>query len=161
MNQEKQKILVFGNGHNGQARESLLRTEKYEVDHHSSVPEALSALIEEDFDLVMLQAQENEYEAFKVCRIIKSYGGLQFLPVIYIESAFNKDHLIRAYDAGADEYIEYSDCDDQDKLKDAVSMYVLIGKRKRLALASGREKPTYIQQISREIYGLKKELSTK
>ncbi len=159
MNKEKRKILMFGNKLAQQVSQSFFQSDNYEVSQLNSVPEALSALIENSFDLVVLQDKDNEHDAIKICRIIKSHKGLNFIPVIYIANSFNKHLLIKAYEAGVDEYIEQPG--NLSELKDIINIKLLLNERKREAYARKTNNLTKMTRLSNEIEELKHELATK
>jgi K+-sensing histidine kinase KdpD len=156
MKREKHKILVFGNAPGEKVKEDIVMLQGYDVSLQTTVPETLSSLIEDEFDLVLLQDQENQEDALKVCRIIKSHRGFRFLPVIYLTSSFNKDHLIRAYEAGADEYIEHTY--NLDDLKDIINMKLIINDRRKAADKQNSNKARNHKFVSNEIAALKQQL---
>lgn len=70
-----------------------------------SGPEALEALAEEVFDLVLLDVMMPEMSGFEVCRRLKRSAPTRDLPVVFLTAMWGGDALKEGLDAGALMYI--------------------------------------------------------
>lgn len=156
MKHKKYKILLFGNGDSEKLSDDLCPSERFEVLHSKNVPDTLSTLIEDNIDLVLLEDHNMENNAIKLCRIIKTNPQFNYLPVIYIARTFNKEYLIRAYEAGADEY--FDPMVNYQELKDKIELELILGERRRLASSGYCRQKTQLSLISRDIVSIKQEL---
>lgn len=67
--------------------------------------EALSKLVSEPIDLVLLDLMMPDMDGFEVCRLIKSDEALRTIPVIMLTSHAAKEKRIKGIEAGAEEFL--------------------------------------------------------
>jgi adenylate cyclase len=84
--------------------EAVLTPRGYHVRTAGSGAEALSALAEEDVDLVLLDIVMPDMDGYQVCRAIRADERLAFLPVVMI-TASDKQERLAALEAGADDFV--------------------------------------------------------
>jgi adenylate cyclase len=84
--------------------EAVLTPRGYHVRTAGSGAEALSALAEEDVDLVLLDIVMPDMDGYQVCRAIRADERLGFLPVVMI-TASDKQERLAALEAGADDFV--------------------------------------------------------
>ncbi len=156
MQVNKHKILVFGDKANGFDTTAVLNNKSYDVLRKASVHESLSAIIEHDIDLILVEDKNMERDAIKFCRIVKSHQRFNALPVIYLSHTFSKEFLVKAYEAGADDYIEQPF--NRDELRDLIDLKLLIGDRKKQVSEHFRFNKQKLKLISKEIEILKSEM---
>lgn len=156
MKHKKHKVLLFGNGDSEQLIDELYPSERFEFLHSSNVPDTLTRLIEDNIDLVLLQDRNAEQDAIKLCRIIKTNPRFNYLPVIYLARTFNKEYLIRAYEAGADEY--FDPMVNFGELKEKIELELILSERRRQASPKYRYHQQKLRFISHDIESIKQEL---
>src|SRR5438270_2354775 len=71
-----------------------------------SGPEALRALLQDDFALILLDVQMPGMDGFETAAMVKLRPKTKHIPIIFITANSEQDKFIyRGYDAGAVDYI--------------------------------------------------------
>lgn len=81
--------------------EAYLLSEGFEIVSVSSQREALTAIANENVDLLLLDISLAEGNGFAVCEAAKGHG----LPVIFLTASGDENSVVRGLDMGADDYI--------------------------------------------------------
>ncbi len=90
------------------AREALvamLEGEKYELELAKDGLQALRVLEELQPDLILLDIMMPGLDGFEVCRRIRSTPQLAEVPIIILTALDDRDSLLRAIEAGADDFL--------------------------------------------------------
>lgn len=80
----------------------LLRAEKYSVTHASTQREAVCILVENKFDLALVDISLPDGNGFAVCTEIKQ---IQDIPVIFLTASGDEASVVTGLNMGADDYI--------------------------------------------------------
>src|SRR5215813_8420576 len=80
-----------------------LEREAYAVDVARDGPEALWAVGETDYDVIVLDAMIPAPDGFEVCRRLRANG--LWSPVLILTARDAVDDRVRGLDAGADDYL--------------------------------------------------------
>lgn len=81
--------------------EAYLLSEGFETVSVSEEREALTAIVNENVDLLLLDISLAEGNGFAVCEAAKGHG----LPVIFLTASGDENSVVRGLDMGADDYI--------------------------------------------------------
>lgn len=84
--------------------ESLLGT-RYDFHAFSKGSRALQFLKKETPSLIILDIDMPEINGFELLKMIKEVKSLQYIPVIFLTSNKDKNHVVKAVMGGADDYI--------------------------------------------------------
>lgn len=88
-----------------QTTEALLVPDGYRIDELSSGAAAIRRLGRTPPDLVICDVMMPGLDGFEVCRAIKADPAWQFVPVILLTAFGEHDDIVRAMDAGADQFV--------------------------------------------------------
>lgn len=80
----------------------FLASEGYEVKSASGQERALEQIVNESFDLVLLDISLADGNGFAVCKAIKSEQGI---PVIFLTASGDEYSTVTGFELGADDYI--------------------------------------------------------
>src|SRR3954452_15585025 len=80
-----------------------LRRAGYAVDTVGTGTDAVWAIVENPFDIVVLDAMIPEPDGFEVCRQIRAKG--RWLPVLMLTARDDTADKVQGLDAGADDYL--------------------------------------------------------
>lgn len=83
----------------------MLATEGYKVRVANSGELALTSVMKQLPDLVLLDVQMPGIDGFKVCRWLKGDAKLKSIPVIFISAASNVKDIVMGFQAGGVDYI--------------------------------------------------------
>ena len=81
--------------------DAYLHSEGFETVSVSEEREALTAIVNENVDLLLLDISLAEGNGFAVCEAAKGHG----LPVIFLTASGDENSVVRGLDMGADDYI--------------------------------------------------------
>lgn len=81
--------------------DAYLHSEGFETVSVSGEREALTAIVNENVDLLLLDISLAEGNGFAVCEAAKGHG----LPVIFLTASGDENSVVRGLDMGADDYI--------------------------------------------------------
>lgn len=81
--------------------DAYLHSEGFETVSVSEEREALTAIVNENVDLLLLDISLAEGNVFAVCEAAKGHG----LPVIFLTASGDENSVVRGLDMGADDYI--------------------------------------------------------
>ena len=98
-------LVVDDNPSNIKALRQRLELEGHEVLEATEGATAVDLVVSERPDLVLLDIMMPGMDGFEVCRRIKAFDGIGFVPVIMVTALDDRDALVRALGEGADEYV--------------------------------------------------------
>lgn len=81
-----------------------LLSEKYAFHAFSKGMRALKYLKEETPDLIILDIEMPEIDGYQMLEMIREKPGLREVPVIFLTSNSDKEHVVKAVKNGADDY---------------------------------------------------------
>lgn len=96
--------VVEDNKHLRDLLQTLLRLKKYEVEVFPDGAAALQA-IDERFDLVLSDVQMPRLDGIELCRSLRKRWAKTDLPIIMISVLDGEDDILRALEAGANDYL--------------------------------------------------------
>ncbi len=151
----KKKILVVENQDSGNHIENLLKGLEFYIYRSTTIPEALSSLLQENIDLVVLEGSDTETNTLKLCKIIKSHKELKDIPVIFITKNNDKKIIIKAYEVGADDYIIMPD--NESEIIDKIELRLLLKDKQDNIVSKFRQNQKDLRILNFEMDTLKKE----
>jgi putative two-component system response regulator len=83
----------------------MLRLEAYDVIRASNGEEALSALRQADFDLILSDVMMPCMDGFELCRRIKQDSSMRMTPVIMLTALDDVESKVKAIESGADDFM--------------------------------------------------------
>ena len=99
-------LLVDDDARNLFALESLLQSEAYTISTAQNGNEALLALMNREFAVIILDVAMPEVNGIDLARLIKQHRRTQHIPIIFLTAHYLEDqHAILAYDVGAVDYL--------------------------------------------------------
>jgi putative two-component system response regulator len=98
-------LIVDDDDRNLKLIEAMLRMHAYNIVKASNGEEALSALRQTDFDLILSDVMMPCMDGFELCRRIKQDSSLRMLPVIMLTALDDTESKVRAIEAGADDFM--------------------------------------------------------
>jgi len=98
-------LIVDDAPKNIQVVANILGDEKYDISYATNGRRALELISENDFDMLLLDVMMPEMDGYEVCRKIKKNNFHNDMPVIFITAKTDKESLVEAFDAGAQDYI--------------------------------------------------------
>jgi PAS domain S-box-containing protein len=99
-------LLVDDDPRNLMALESILDCSDYHLTKTRSGPEALMALLNEDFALLVLDIEMPGMNGWELAQLIKDRKKTQHLPIIFLTAHYAEDeHILQGYTAGAVDYL--------------------------------------------------------
>jgi len=156
MESEKSRIIVFGIEQSRRSVLENLNSENFEILFLSNIVDLFSSLDEESYDLILLLDLENETNAIRACKLIKSNLEYNNTPVIFFSFNSAKRLIIEAFDAGADDFVAYPV--DWFELKDKIDLQIFMGKKHYSRTGSYRENQKNLQLVTQELTNLKNEI---
>jgi signal transduction histidine kinase len=86
--------------------ESVLNDPSYRIVRAESADEALLALIDREFALLILDIQMPGMTGFELAQMIKTRKKTAHVPIIFLTAYYNEDaHMLEGYDTGAVDYL--------------------------------------------------------
>ena len=85
---------------------ALLTGEGYRVKAFSNQDQALQAMLEEQFRLVICEFRDEEIDGIQVCKAIRRNFALRYVPIILLIKSNDPMDKIKGIYSGADDYIE-------------------------------------------------------
>ena len=139
------------------AMEAVLSCAEYSIVKAGSGHEALAALYDHDFAVVLLDVQMPVMDGFETARLIRQYGPAKETPILFI-TAINKDshHISRGYEAGAIDYLFKPI--DPEILKCKVKIFVELYEARQKLKKMNEELELRVQQRTSELIEANKEL---
>jgi putative two-component system response regulator len=98
-------LVVDDDLQNRKVLDSFLRSENYCVTEAENGEQALAALREQEFDLVLLDVMMPGMNGFEVCRRIKSRDSTRFTPVILVTALDDSKSKIQGIESGTDDFL--------------------------------------------------------
>jgi two-component system sensor histidine kinase/response regulator len=100
------RILVVDDDENILSLErTILEQKGFDVTAAAGGAEALKLLVDQTFDLVLLDVMMPEVDGFTVCRKIKEDARLKDIPVIFLTAKGGGEALAEGFESGAIMYI--------------------------------------------------------
>ena len=98
-------LIVDDEERNIRLLKAMLLSEEYHLTGVLSGKEALDSLDEINPDLILLDVMMPEIDGFEVCSLIKQDEKTRAIPVIIVTALDEKEHRIKALEAGADDFL--------------------------------------------------------
>lgn len=99
-------LLVDDDPRNLLALESILEGGNYDLVKAQSGNEALMALMEREFAVIVLDVQMPEVSGIELARLVKQRRSTRHIPIIFLTAHYREEeHAIQAYDVGAVDYL--------------------------------------------------------
>jgi putative two-component system response regulator len=98
-------LIVDDDERNLKLIEAMLRVHAYGVIKASNGEEALSALRQSDFDLVLSDVMMPCMDGFELCRRIKQNSSMRMTPVIMLTALDDVASKVKAIESGADDFM--------------------------------------------------------
>lgn len=99
-------LLVDDDPKNLTVLETVLADPSYRLVRAASADEALLALIEREFALIVLDIQMPGMNGFELAQMIKNRKKTAHVPIIFLTAYYNEDeHVLEGYDTGAVDYL--------------------------------------------------------
>src|SRR3989441_823198 len=99
-------LLVDDKPQNLAVLETVLDDPDYRLTKTMSAQEALVALFDTDFALIILDVQMPDTSGFELAHIIKERKKTKDIPIIFVTAHFGEDqHILSGYSAGAVDYL--------------------------------------------------------
>lgn len=102
---ESKILIVDDNPQNIQVAANQLKEEGVHIAFARSGSEALGAIEEERFDLLLLDVMMPEMDGFELCRRIKLLPLYRDVPIIFLTARDDKDSVLEGFGLGAVDYI--------------------------------------------------------
>ncbi|MBV1911091.1 MAG: response regulator [Kangiellaceae bacterium] len=107
---EQKAILYFEDDHDlSSLFIEYLSQQGYAVTHYPSFPEGGIAEIKEHMakkpDFVLLDMSLPGTDGIDICHILRKSYGQDNIPILFVSGQMSEQDIIRAYDAGADDYL--------------------------------------------------------
>ena len=148
-------LIVDDEERNIRLLKAMLLSEEYQLTGVLSGKEALKSLDEINPDLILLDVMMPEIDGFEVCSLIKQDEKTRAIPVIIVTALDEKEHRIKAMEAGADDFI--SKPVDRTELRIRVKSLLRIKSYHNELLDSFREiakKNSILQELEKSKEGL-------
>lgn len=98
-------LLVDDSSHNLTLLERVLSNEDYIIRKAGTGEKALEIVVQEKFDLILLDLELPDIPGFEVCRIIKEKLKLIDIPIIFLTMKTDKNTIMTAFDLGGVDFI--------------------------------------------------------
>ena len=99
-------LIVDDESKNLTVLESVLNDPSYRIVRAESADEALLALIDREFALLILDIQMPGMTGFELAQMIKTRKKTAHVPIIFLTAYYNEDaHMLEGYDTGAVDYL--------------------------------------------------------
>src|ERR1700750_637112 len=98
-------LVVDDNRDNAYLTRELLRADGYEVETAESAAKAEALIRQEAPDLILLDVVMPGKTGIDLCRELKADPETRLIPIVMITGSAERDEKIRAFDAGADDFL--------------------------------------------------------
>jgi len=102
---EQKVLIVDDNPQNIQLAAAQLKGGDVSLAFARSGAEALAAIAEESFDLLLVDIMMPEMDGFELCTKIKENPGYRDVPLIFLTARDDKESIVRGFGVGAADYI--------------------------------------------------------
>lgn len=161
-------LLVDDDPRNLDVLESILDIPGYRLVRAQSADQALQALIQQSFALLVLDVRMPEMSGLELAALIKQRKKTQHLPIIFLTAYYREDeHVLQGYDAGAVDYLS-KPCNPA-VLKSKVAAFVDLYRinralqeeiaERRMAEQRVAERTAQVDQLVRQLRALAAELT--
>ncbi len=139
------------------AMEAVLRCPEYNLVKASSGHEALAAVYDHDFAVILLDVQMPVMDGFETATLIRQYEPAHETPIIFV-TAINKDshHISRGYESGAIDYLFKPI--DPNILKSKVRIFVELCQTRQALKKNNEELERRVLERTSELLQTNKEL---
>lgn len=120
----------------------LLRSRGFYVVSLTSSLAVLAEVAEHAFDLMLIDADMPEMDGYQLCRQLKADPSTQDIPVILLSKALDTDGILKAFDAGAVDYIA-KPFKLREVLARVTNHLMLVRQRKQIAALREQDRQTY------------------
>jgi two-component system sensor histidine kinase/response regulator len=140
-----ERILVVDDQEaNVQALSGMLEPLGFEIIPVTSGEKALQCLAAYPADLILLDVLMPEMDGFEVCQRIRAQGHLNEIPIIFLSAADEKAFVVRAFEAGAVDYVT----------KPFNQAELISRVRTHMALKRARDRLTRLAEDKDELLGI-------
>jgi signal transduction histidine kinase len=98
-------LVVDDEERNIKLLKAMLSLERYKIQEAANGEEALKRVALHEPDLVLLDVMMPGLDGFEVCRRIKGDEKTRIIPIVMVTALREREHRIRALEAGADDFI--------------------------------------------------------
>src|SRR3712207_736194 len=98
-------LIVDDNETNRDILQARLASQGYAILQAADREEAISAALDYDPDLILLDVMMPKLDGIEACRRIKANPDLPFIPVVLVTAKADTKDIVAGLDAGADEYL--------------------------------------------------------
>lgn len=98
-------LIVDDISTNIQVLGSILRREGYSLSFATSGSQALSMVLSDSFDLILLDVMMPEMDGYEVCTRLKQREETRGIPVIFLTARTSPEDIARGFHTGAVDYI--------------------------------------------------------
>jgi len=98
-------LIVDDISTNIQVLGNILRREGYSLSFATSGSQALSMVLSDSFDLVLLDVMMPEMDGYEVCARLKEREETRTIPVIFLTARTSPEDIARGFQTGAVDYI--------------------------------------------------------
>lgn len=102
---KNRRILIVDDDHINRELLSHLLREYYQVDMAAGGQEAIDRLLDEHFDLVLLDVMMPVVDGLKVLKTIRSHHELDDMPIILVSAMSDEQDIVAGLQSGANDYI--------------------------------------------------------
>jgi len=104
-NSTYQILIVDDISTNIQVLGSILRREGYSISFAMSGPEALSMVLSDSFDLILLDVMMPGMDGYEVCARLKAAPETRDIPIIFLTARTSPEDIARGFRTGAVDYV--------------------------------------------------------
>lgn len=155
MKKPEHKILVAGSPKLEIFIRELFKSKDYCIIYCSKASDVTPSLEKNHIDIVLLEYSHTEETMLNICRDIKKSEAFRSIPVMFISEVSDRKAIIKAYDAGTDDYINTSD--NQTEILDKIDMRLLLQQKKEGAMDRFREDKKELKLLSNKMNRLKED----
>jgi CheY-like chemotaxis protein len=132
------RILIVDDMADNRLLLEALLSDSYQIQLAESGQKCLDMVSDDKPDLILLDLVMPEMDGFEVCEKLKADYNTQDIPIIFITSSTCDDEKLRAYELGADDFINKPFNHDElsAKISKVISGLVQINEAKELANAA-------------------------
>jgi signal transduction histidine kinase len=105
MNMTHTVLIVDDDDKNIRLIKLILSKDDYHIESASGGKEALDMVARQEPDIILLDIMMPGIDGFEVCKHLKADESTKHIPVIMVTALQEKEHRLRAMDAGADDFI--------------------------------------------------------
>ena len=104
-NKDFRILIVDDVPKNIQVLGNILMAENYQLSYSQNGKEALAAVKQNDFDLILLDIMMPVVDGYEVCRQLKSDSKTKDIPIIFLTAKVEKESVVKGLKLGAVDYV--------------------------------------------------------